>query len=153
MRTIVLPPHDTLGALPIAKPIKKIKVANYSWLQTTREFYRWKKTDKYKDWRKRQFGRQRGLCFYCDKSLIGVRTNVEHINPRSRGGKNSLRNLVLSCWECNKNKGSKPLSSKAKRDFRAKHDTKRLAYKEEIELAAELHRRVWGEGVSEFVKL
>lgn len=151
MQRTILPPYSGLGPAPIL-PKRKIKVANYSWLETTKEFYRWKKTDDYQRWRNTQFGKQRGLCFYCDISLVGIKTNVEHINPRSKGGKNSRRNLVLSCWKCNKDKGSKPLSSKLKREYREKHQTKALAYRDEIELALQISYQVWG-CQSEFVRL
>ena len=43
-------------------------------------------------------------CAYCstkDKLL-----EVEHLIPRSRGGSNSITNLVLSCVDCNRKKSN-----------------------------------------------
>ncbi|MFJ6780737.1 RNA-guided endonuclease IscB [Streptomyces yangpuensis] len=42
-------------------------------------------------------------CAYC--GATGVRLNVEHVIPRSRGGSNRVTNLVLACIPCNQAKG------------------------------------------------
>lgn len=42
------------------------------------------------------------LCCWCKKNRA---TTVDHIFPISRGGKNTLRNLVGSCQPCNAFKG------------------------------------------------
>lgn len=78
--------------------------------ETTKDFYRWKKTEDYTRWRRKRFIRQGGLCFYCEDWLPLTRINVEHIVPRSRGGTNHRQNLALACSNCNKNKGSSMLS-------------------------------------------
>ena len=96
--------------------VKKV-LPNQHWIKTVKELNRWKKTDDYKKWRKRQFAAQNAECYYCRKSLIGVKTNIEHITPKSRGGTNKLNNLVLSCWECNKIKGTKILSRKERKKY------------------------------------
>src|SRR6266566_7126466 len=52
--------------------------------------------------------RERGLCFYC---LRGIPTRVrclDHVVPRARRGRNSYRNLVSCCLECNSRKGERP---------------------------------------------
>ncbi|MFJ7077781.1 RNA-guided endonuclease IscB [Streptomyces sp. NPDC098781] len=46
-------------------------------------------------------------CAYCDTTDVPL--NIEHLNPRSRGGSNRISNLVLACAPCNKAKGSKPV--------------------------------------------
>lgn len=35
--------------------------------------------------------------------------NIEHLQPRSRGGSNRISNLVLACVPCNRAKGSRPV--------------------------------------------
>lgn len=45
-------------------------------------------------------------CAYCDTDKV-TRFEIDHIIPRSRGGVDSLSNLVLSCVKCNRDKGSK----------------------------------------------
>ena len=103
------------------------------WLETTKDFYRWKKTEEYEHWRNRQFGQQDGRCYYCQKSLIGIRTNVEHIVPRSKGGTNDPKNLVLACWKCNKSKGSEMLSLKRARKLKKVQSNKKYQYKQYME--------------------
>lgn len=70
------------------------------------DFHRWKRTSNYRSWRKKQWKRQIGRCFYCMVDLRGIRSNVEHVIPRSKGGTNNKSNLVLACWKCNKEKNS-----------------------------------------------
>lgn len=41
--------------------MKPIKVTSNQWLQTTKEFYRWKRTDDFKKWQRKQFLKQGGL--------------------------------------------------------------------------------------------
>jgi 5-methylcytosine-specific restriction endonuclease McrA len=109
-----------------------------TWLKTTREFYAWKKTEDYAKWRKRQFGRQAGLCYYCDKSLVGVKTDIEHVIPRSKGGTNKKNNLVLACWRCNKQKGSNELARPEKKALKQKHNSKRQIRNDELAILAEI---------------
>lgn len=42
-------------------------------------------------------------CAYCD--AVNTPLNIDHMEPRSRGGSNRVSNLVLSCIPCNQNKG------------------------------------------------
>lgn len=44
-------------------------------------------------------------CAYCGKKDVPF--EVEHINPRARGGSNRVSNLTLACHDCNEAKGSK----------------------------------------------
>ena len=46
-------------------------------------------------------------CYYCNKRLEESETEIEHKTPVSRGGKNKRSNVVLSCNECNREKGIK----------------------------------------------
>lgn len=45
-------------------------------------------------------------CCYCG----GKANTVDHVYPRSKGGRNSWENVVASCKECNSRKGDKLLS-------------------------------------------
>ena len=54
--------------------------------------------------------KQNGFCFYCGELLYKTLNSVYHIEhkiPLSRGGSNSISNIVLSCEECNLRKGTK----------------------------------------------
>lgn len=45
-------------------------------------------------------------CAYCQKSA----NTVDHVQPKSRGGKDTWENLVACCLRCNNTKGDKTLS-------------------------------------------
>ena len=58
----------------------------------------------------RQFihARERGLCFYCLRRLTPSQKCLDHVVPRVRFGRNSYRNLVSCCVECNSQKSERP---------------------------------------------
>jgi RRXRR protein/HNH endonuclease len=58
-------------------------------------------------------------CAYCDAK--GAPLQIEHIEPKAKGGSNRISNLTLSCHGCNQKKAAIPISV-----FLAK-DAKRLA--------------------------
>lgn len=60
--------------------------------------------------RLRVFARDDYICHYCRKQLTRFSATLDHIQPVSEGGDNSLHNLVTSCLHCNSNRGSKPVS-------------------------------------------
>jgi 5-methylcytosine-specific restriction endonuclease McrA len=41
------------------------------------------------------------VCAYCGKDLSREYAEIDHINPRSKGGLNVRENYVLSCYRCN----------------------------------------------------
>ncbi|MFJ9181080.1 RNA-guided endonuclease IscB [Streptomyces sp. NPDC102360] len=47
-------------------------------------------------------------CAYCGAANIPL--NIEHVQPRSRGGSDRSANLVLACVGCNQAKGSGPVA-------------------------------------------
>ncbi len=49
--------------------------------------------------------RESGLCFYCKKRLTPAVKCLDHVIPRVCSGRNSYRNLVSCCLECNSQKG------------------------------------------------
>ncbi|HKW63077.1 MAG TPA: HNH endonuclease [Candidatus Acidoferrum sp.] len=48
--------------------------------------------------------RDAGFCFYCLRQLTPRIRCLDHVVPRARSGRNSYRNLVSSCVECNSTK-------------------------------------------------
>lgn len=40
-------------------------------------------------------------CQYCGREAPYVSLEIDHIIPRSKGGTNEIKNLIVSCWECN----------------------------------------------------
>jgi hypothetical protein len=67
-------------------------------------------TDFLKTWalRKTIHDRERGACFYCLRRTPANVQCLDHVVPRVRFGRNSYRNLVSSCMECNTRKGDRP---------------------------------------------
>ena len=70
-----------------------------------------------------------GRCAYClsPEQMMGVAFEVDHIRPRSAGGRNQLDNLCLSCPTCNRHKARRlsapdPVSGRAVRLFHPKRD-------------------------------
>jgi 5-methylcytosine-specific restriction endonuclease McrA len=55
----------------------------------------------------------RRTCAYCGKT--GVPLQIDHIQPRSRGGTNRVINLTLACAPCNRRKADRPVEEFLKR--------------------------------------
>lgn len=76
----------------------------------TRPRLRLEQTDFFSDRKLRHaiHEREDGLCFYCRKRLTTAIMCLDHVIPRVRSGRNSYRNLVSCCTECNSQKGQRP---------------------------------------------
>ena len=46
-------------------------------------------------------------CQYCARKLSLTSATLDHVIPRSKGGKTNFGNIVASCSPCNKKKGDK----------------------------------------------
>ena len=56
--------------------------------------------------KKRLFsGKKKRPCHYCGAELSYKRATLDHLTPRSKGGKN-IGNLKLACRKCNQEKGA-----------------------------------------------
>ena len=53
--------------------------------------------------------RENYCCIYCGIHASKAKMEIEHVIPKSKGGTDSLNNLVLSCEACNQIKGSQDL--------------------------------------------
>jgi 5-methylcytosine-specific restriction endonuclease McrA len=51
--------------------------------------------------------RDKFTCQYCSKELKPHNATIDHLLPRSRGGKTTWENLACACAECNRKKGDK----------------------------------------------
>lgn len=56
------------------------------------------------------FKRDGFCCAYCGNKPPTVVLEVDHINPVSAGGSNSIDNLITACFDCNRGKGRHELS-------------------------------------------
>lgn len=117
-----------IGKLKAPNP-KKVQVEQkQTWLEIHKDFLRWKKTPEFTMWRRKQFLKQGGTCYYCDEPLSGARENIEHIIPKSRSGNNRKSNLVIACARCNKEKNITILSLKARDKLKEKNRKKKGIY-------------------------
>ena len=48
---------------------------------------------------------QKRTCIYCKSELSSGNITVDHVIPRSKGGKNGISNLAPCCRDCNNKKG------------------------------------------------
>jgi hypothetical protein len=89
--------------------------------------------DFWKTWvlRKAIHDREGGACFYCLRRTLSNVRCLDHVVPRVRHGRNSYRNLVSCCIECNTLKGDMPVP-----------DFLRLLYRKGRLTAAELDARL-----------
>ena len=51
--------------------------------------------------KKNLYNRDNGICQYCCKKLTKATFTIDHILPKSRGGKNTWENMVSCCRNCN----------------------------------------------------
>ncbi len=51
--------------------------------------------------------RDKGICQYCSKKITISNSTIDHIVPKSKGGRHEWRNIALSCSPCNQKKGSR----------------------------------------------
>jgi 5-methylcytosine-specific restriction endonuclease McrA len=73
--------------------------------------------------RKAIHARERGQCFYCLRCTTPTVQCLDHVVPQARLGRNSYRNLVSSCMECNAQKGEKPADDFLRRLYRERRLT------------------------------
>ncbi|OFV97803.1 MAG: HNH endonuclease [Acidobacteria bacterium RIFCSPLOWO2_12_FULL_54_10] len=46
-------------------------------------------------------------CQFCARTLVAAELTLDHIIPRSQGGKSAWENLVACCYSCNNHKGDR----------------------------------------------
>jgi 5-methylcytosine-specific restriction endonuclease McrA len=56
------------------------------------------------------YKRDQFTCQYCGSRPGSEELTIDHIKPRSKGGKTEWTNCVLACWKCNSKKASKTLA-------------------------------------------
>ncbi len=57
--------------------------------------------------RRNLFERDGHMCQYCGARVGSDRLSIDHVTPRSKGGKTSWDNCVLACVRCNSTKGDR----------------------------------------------
>lgn len=57
--------------------------------------------------RKNLFARDKNICQYCGHKFATSELSLDHVIPKSRGGKANWQNIVCSCVRCNSKKGGR----------------------------------------------
>ena len=57
--------------------------------------------------RRNVFARDSGICQYCGRKPPRDEFSIDHVVPRSRGGRSTWTNLVLACTDCNMKKDNR----------------------------------------------
>lgn len=60
----------------------------------------------YEEWQAKLVEHKR-LCYWCQQELVEESASRDHLTPLSRGGSDSIENIVPSCFPCNTAKGAK----------------------------------------------
>ena len=55
------------------------------------------------------FKRDGFKCAYCGKTPPTVTLEIDHIEPKARGGKDDINNYLTACFDCNRGKRDIPL--------------------------------------------
>ncbi|MFI6269840.1 HNH endonuclease [Micromonospora zamorensis] len=84
-------PDRLIGIFPMPKVLRLVRYVVTKWRYTSKPA--WSKSGVL-----RRDGHQ---CGYCAASA----TTVDHILPRSRGGRDSWKNTIGACYACNQRKG------------------------------------------------
>ena len=66
-----------------------------------------RKKKKIKFSRENVYARDNGKCQYCQKRITRADATYDHVVPRSKGGKTTWDNIVISCVKCNQDKGGR----------------------------------------------
>ena len=67
------------------------------------------------------YARDNNICQYCGRRFPKRRLNLDHVIPRSRGGKSTWENVVCSCFRCNRKKGGRTPQEAAMKLVRKPH--------------------------------
>jgi len=59
--------------------------------------------------RRNIYTRDNNTCQYCGKQSATTELSIDHVTPRSKGGKSTFENCVVACLACNRKKADKTL--------------------------------------------
>lgn len=84
---------DLIGVFPRPKVLRLVQYVYAAW-----------RINRSPKWTKGGvLRRDNNLCAYCESKAH----TIDHVLPRSRGGKNSWKNTVAACFKCNSRKDDK----------------------------------------------
>lgn len=75
--------------------------------------------------RRNLFARDDNRCQYCGRRFPTSELSLDHVVPRTLGGRTNWNNIVCACTACNKRKGGRTPEQARMRLVRAPHEPKR----------------------------
>jgi 5-methylcytosine-specific restriction endonuclease McrA len=90
--------------------------------------------------RRNLYRRDMFTCQYCGARPGVAELTIDHVVPRSRGGRTSWENCVLACVDCNKRKSNRTLED-ASMTLRSRREAPQWSW--EVELSGSTRRPSW----------
>lgn len=93
------------------------------------------------------FKRDGFTCQYCGNHPPDVTLELDHINPKSKGGDDDVNNLLTSCFDCNRGKSNHKLSNIPKSLLENKNilEERESQYKEYRKVVDRINKRIYDE--------
>jgi 5-methylcytosine-specific restriction endonuclease McrA len=110
--------YDFQSWAEISQYRREFEPANHEWIKTVRLeivvpkiirllFYDKLPRQEVKFNRRNIFARDNNRCQYCGKKFTPSELSLDHVLPRSQGGKSTWENVVCCCLTCNVRKGGR----------------------------------------------
>ena len=96
--------------------------------------------------RRNLYRRDHFTCQYCGDRPGSEELTIDHIQPRSQGGRSTWQNCVLACVECNKRKANRSLRDSG---MRLKKAPKVPRWTWDVEIAVGRRRTSWDRFLSD----
>ncbi|MBM3287260.1 MAG: HNH endonuclease [Candidatus Eisenbacteria bacterium] len=96
--------------------------------------------------RRNVYRRDRNICQYCGAKPPIEDLTVDHVLPRSLGGRTSWTNCVLSCVKCNRRKSNRTLAEAGVRLVREPHEP---TWSPCLSIPTTLRKESWGPYIPE----
>jgi hypothetical protein len=88
-------PGATFGPYPVPRSVELVRYLYTKWV--------WETSGRLPCTRQGVLRRDKFRCGYCGRRA----TTIDHVLPRSRGGKNTWSNCVAACFACNQKKADR----------------------------------------------
>lgn len=96
--------------------------------------------------RRNLFKRDHHTCQYCGAQPDASELTIDHIAPKSKGGKSTWENCVLACVPCNKRKADRTVEQAG---MKLRKVPKKPTWKALMQASAKQKRKSWEQFVSE----
>lgn len=99
---------------------------------------------KVKMTRKNIYARDKYTCGYCGKKFSTEHLNIDHVIPKSRGGRNEWTNVICSCIKCNSRKNNLTPKEAGMKLLRAPFEP-RESFTLNCDISYKRYFKTWGE--------